>query len=52
MIFRLDLRTTDYAFMLFLLLILMPVFPQALFTLVGSHLMPFSFFTAWHVITS
>jgi hypothetical protein len=50
MIFRLGLRARDYAFMLFLLL--MPVFPQALFTLVGCHLMPFSLLTAWHIITS
>jgi hypothetical protein len=35
-----------------LLLLLMPVFAQAFFTLVRRHLMPFSLFSAWHIITS
>lgn len=26
----------------------MPVLPQALFALVGSHLVPFSFLSTWH----
>lgn len=34
-------------FMLFLLL--MPVFPQTLLALVGSHLMPLSLLSAWHL---
>ena len=31
-----------------MLFLLMPVLPQTLFAFVGSHLMSFSFFTAWH----
>jgi len=30
------------------LFLLMSVFTQAFFSLVSSHLVPFSFFTAWH----
>jgi hypothetical protein len=31
-----------------ILLLLMPVFPQALFSLVSGHFVFLSFFTAWH----
>lgn len=33
-----------------LFLLLMPVFPQTLLAFVGSHLMPFSLFSAWHIL--
>jgi hypothetical protein len=33
-----------------MLLLLMSVLSKTLFTLMRSHLMPFSFFTAWHLL--